>query len=288
MASRMITFGAAFVLGLGTMAQAGLVAHEGFESYEAGAALAGLNGGSSGWTSAWVSNATVGTVDIAQRNLNAGGHDGASQALRLDGTGAAGYAISRSFDRITGPFDGDNAAYASVLFRAHSLGGNEFINLYFSDGLISSGDANEMAGGGVHLNPSGMFFTRYGSSASGVTTVTSTSALNPVQDFLIVLKVTKTQNQFYNRIDMWLFDANSLASASESSPTATALHPVGSNMNGISRINLRTLNLVEGESLFLDEIRIGTTWSAVVIPEPNTAALLLLGGLATLRRRKMA
>jgi hypothetical protein len=44
---------------------------------------------------------------------------------------------------------------------------------------------------------------------------------------------------------------------------------------------------VSGTKMFVDEIRVGTTFSDVTpIPEPVTMSLLALGGLALLRRRR--
>lgn len=41
-----------------------------------------------------------------------------------------------------------------------------------------------------------------------------------------------------------------------------------------------------GAQGYFDEIRIGTTWEAVAVPEPSSMALLVLGGLALLRLRR--
>jgi len=45
------------------------------------------------------------------------------------------------------------------------------------------------------------------------------------------------------------------------------------------------VDLGKGFTTALDEIRLGTTWESVVVPEPGAMSLLVLGGIALARRR---
>lgn len=56
------------------------------------------------------------------------------------------------------------------------------------------------------------------------------------------------------------------------------------NMNGVAsklRVELAKENMAA-----MDEIRIGTTWESVVVPEPGAMSLLALGGAVIVKRRK--
>lgn len=55
---------------------------------------------------------------------------------------------------------------------------------------------------------------------------------------------------------------------------------------GFSGFSIQKDNLAGGEHPSYDEIRIGTTWEAVAIPEPSAVALFLLGvaGVVAMRR----
>ncbi len=284
---RIFKLAAASVLvstGLAVPIRASLIAQDDFESYSpvTTTTLAGAAGGT-GWTGGWASNAASGTLDVVTHTLAAGGISGATQAARLqdiNGGANAGYALSRAFTRQTGP------VYASFLLRADNLSGNEFVNVYLSDGLIASGDANEMYGAGITLGGTDLpFFMRIGTSSGGVTKTTSIKSIDPVQDFLVVLKVTKTVSQFYQQADLWVFDANTTAPGSE--PTPLASGNKAANPNGLQYINVRTLNIAQGETLLLDNIRIGTTWNSVTVPEPASFALGLPALLLMRRRREV-
>lgn len=282
---RNLAVGALVSIGLAAPAKATLVAQESFESYNPSTLTTLKNaGGGLGWSGDWESNATSGTLDVVSRSLAAGGVSGGGQAARLqniNGGGNAGYALSRQFPRQTGD------VYASFLLRADQLSGNEFVNVYLSDGLIEAGDSAEQYGAGITLAKADLpFFVRIGNSSLGATSTTTVTSVNPVQDFLVVLKVSKTVSQFYQQADLWVFDANEVIPGSETAPLTSVNR--AANPNGLSRINVRTLNIADGETLLLDEIRIGTTWDSVApIPEP-VSAVLVLPALMLLRRRRTA
>lgn len=74
-------------------------------------------------------------------------------------------------------------------------------------------------------------------------------------------------------------------SLTEPAPTVTDVESAG--FDSFSYFTIRALGIEADDRYFFDELRIGTSFADVVIPEPSSA-LLGLGafGLAALRRRR--
>ncbi len=63
--------------------------------------------------------------------------------------------------------------------------------------------------------------------------------------------------------------------------------PADGRATSLQRFGFRTAAWEGGENVFIDELRITTTYAeALAIPEPSAALLTALGSLALLRRRR--
>ncbi len=296
------------VSGLVTTSFAAQIAYDGFEDYAADSRLIGQNQGT-GWTNAWQTNSiSSSTIDVSARTLSGGGQNGGSKALKLQNvqggtdeapTANAGRTLYRNFTQQSG------TTYFSFLIRAENFSGNEFINLYIGHSLYgdlsqsANGDFNDLFGAGLRNVTGNPFLVRSGSSSlasapgstsNHYTTINASPApVDTTAAFQVVVKISKSTNQFFDTANLWIFDANTAAPAAESTPVGTAVRT--NNLNILNQIALRTFSLggagFETETLLLDEIRIGTTWdSVVVIPEPVSFALLAPAAAFLIRRRR--
>lgn len=169
------------------------------------------------------------------------------------------------------------AIYMSLLFREtannepFSIGSpNDFVQWGFDD-----------AGGG---NPNATVLRRNGElqARSNTTTANSVgSGLVSVLDVtrMLVFRATNTGGN-YNSISLFV-DPSSL---SEPAPDATSAFDSG--IPTFSHFVARSAFHELGDTFVIDNIRIGTTWEDVVVPEPSAIVLLGLGGIAALRRRR--
>lgn len=286
-------------LGLVGGAHASVIAYDGFEGYAPGSGLIGQNLGS-GWTTSWESNALPSsTIEVTERSLIGGGQSGGAHALTFQNvlggteqnpTSNAGQGLLRSFPQQSG------TTYFSFILRAENFGGNEFINFYVGHSMYptESGDRLEIMGAGIRNVAGNPFYVRIGQSAaaSGTTAFTDIDASPAPTDasaaFQVILKVSKSESNFFDTADLWVFDADTAIPGSEpDTATATAFRAV--NLTSLDRISLRVLNVggegFENETLLLDEIRISSTWGAVV-PEPIGLSTIGIAAAALLGRRR--
>ncbi|MGB1130674.1 MAG: PEP-CTERM sorting domain-containing protein [Haloferula sp.] len=135
----------------------------------------------------------------------------------------------------------------------------------------NNGDTNAVRiTGGANLN---INVTGVGASNTAITTNDGAN-----HEWLIELNLDTGAGQVWLDGNTAAFDPSTGASAF----TASA----GFSINAI---NLATFDGGSGPSVALDDIQIGQSWSDVgvnAIPEPSAVALLGLGGLALLRRRR--
>ena len=167
----------------------------------------------------------------------------------------------------------------SLLFRdtanndAFSLGSpDDFVQWGFDD----AGGGNPNA---TVLRRSGELQARSNTSAANSAGGGDVSVLG--QTRMLVFKATRGGGN-YNSISLFV-DPSSLTE-----PAADATSAVDSGIASFSHFVARSAFHETNDSFLIDNIRIGTSWEAVVtaIPEPTVATLLGLACLGLLRRRR--
>ena len=245
-------------------AQAVLIAYEGFD-YATGS-LYGQNGGT-GWSSGnWTSSAS-GTITTQATSLT-------YETLPVTGNKVYVQPISqttRSLRELGTTFGTiGSSAYVSVLMNYEA--GTRFFALSLYNGGTERAYMGKPSGGGFWRLQSGGVFEN--------TAVTATSN----QTFFLVMKADYISS---NRTDYSLWVDPALG-GSESTPleTITVANNLGFNTISLGAgFNGGADTTATG---WFDEVRVGTTWESVTIPEPSTWAMLTGGliALTVLRRRR--
>lgn len=255
---------------------AALLTYDGFEDYTVGTGLSGGSQGT-GWTSNWTADvaATTQTKSLVDGN---GLVDGGVKALRMMPTtnqSDLGNFMSRNFASQSGDL------YISFLIRhENGIGNDDFYNFQVTNGL--TGNTAAAMGVGIRNAGGSPFFARVGSSSSGQTTnATTNAAINTT--YLLVAKFSKDGSANYNRVDLFI-NPSSTAEPGMASATAT------SNVTGLTSLSTFTVRNFQPEAndtLFFDELRIGTSFADVLpVPEPSSAMLLLFSATAFVFRRR--
>jgi len=278
-----VRFSVSILLAMATMigtASAAIIAYDGFESYTPGSALDGGAQGSD-WTGNW-SEANPGDSTLQAASLidPNGLVSGGSQALRSMPAATrteVGDYITRTFTAQSGD------VYVSFLFqKGAGVDNNDFYNFQLSNG--ATGNTSNALGVGIRNATGNPFFARVGSSSDNATTDSGTNS-TVGETFLVVAKFSKDGSTEYNRTDLFL---NPTSSSEPLIADATATANV-TGLTQISLFNLRNYSPEAGDTLLIDELRIGTTFASV-IPEPTSFALIA-GLMSTiwimLRRRSL-
>lgn len=262
-------------LAVASQSRAAIIAYDGFESYTTGAALVGQGSGGTGWPTDWA-GLTNPQVSSASLTYSSGtvSHNGGSKAMGVTNTNNNSL-LSRSFAAQTG------TVYFSFLVRVPTNAdwtGNEFFQFFVSDDTDNS---NSGAIGDMNTGGSG-FQARV--TSNGTTNTTgSNSVYNLNQTYLLVGKFSKSGVNASNYDTMDLF-VNPTSLTEPVTPTSTT----GSNslISSVTHFGLRTLNITDGDSFLFDEVRVGSSFASVVVPEPGSCVLLGLGTLSLLLRRR--
>lgn len=260
------------LVGMAGWAAAAPVAFDGFESYSAGAPLAGGNAGTGGtgangefgWTGDW---AAVTGVTTQTAVLSGGG----SRAAEITDNTNSVTAATRTFTPQTG------TVYFSVLVDpVAGLEGSDFLHFYLSNNALSN---NNSGGVGLLQTTSDLFGARVGGSNGGTTVNSNLSAVQGTT-YLLVGKLSKTSGGNYNRIDLFI----NPASATEPGSTY-ATQNGDSGIDTVSVFAVRSFNFDVGDRYQFDNVTVGTSF-ADVVPEPGGLGLLALGALGLLARRR--
>lgn len=253
-------------------AHAVLLAYDGF-AYTAGESIIGQNGGT-GWTVAWAGNPSTTVIrEISSTsityNLN-GFTYGGGNSLMIGGSN-----LTRVADRsviTTGVTTGQDI-YFSYIFQAQGATGDlasgAFTGWYTRDSTgINTTTGNAFLSGNLQKV----------SARTAGTTTSGTSILQYGTTYLMVGRISGWDGTSYKTTSVWLNpDLDDLGT-----PTATATSATG----GIGAFVGTVLRLngleASGSTFYFDDMRVGTTWDAVVIPEPGVSTLLALTGLGLL------
>lgn len=262
------------LFGLSGVAGAALLARENFEDELTG----GLNGqgagADGGFTGTWSADAQASVVSTTLSYTNGDVTSlGGSQALELTFANAdiVGNLFSRSFTPII-----NGTVYLSFLYRetTNPAFGTDFIQVGFEDTDPDQPRASIM-------RRNGEYQVRAGTSSPGTSTVGSGVSADTGVTHLFVMKAEKTGAGNYNRISLFV-DPSSLTEPGSASAVVNA----DTGRANFGLLTARSAFHATGDSFQLDNLRIGESWEDVVVPEPGTAGLALLGSTLLLRRRR--
>ncbi len=256
------------------------IAYDGF-SYTADATIGGENGGT-GWTGAWVTNGTATNYTASTPLAYSAG------SVTVTGDTRTALVGSDATDLYARPFAPQTGTlYFSFLFRyddngsAGNLENDEFVHF-----MLNNDAANNISGGIGLLSTSTSFLgVRIGVSNGGGTTVSSPTTMLADTTYLLVGKIWKDGLANYNRVDLFINPSTSVEPG-----TASATRTESMTVNTISHFTVRGFQIDTNDRYIIDELRIGTTYDSVVVPEPSTAMLILgaSGVLLASRRRARA
>lgn len=276
----------AFLLAGAAATRAATIAYDGFESYTAGTAMpdrgtAGELNGGTGWSNAWDGDAvSSGDASIVSKSMSYSGGDisvnGGSNALRIRNTNS--HVALRSYAAQT------DSVYLGYLFETNA--NNEFFQQWNAKDEAFAGSDTDQAS--VMQRLDGSSNPRFGVRINDNSTQQYGTTPNVVNNttYYLVARVSKTGGStFYNTMDLMV---NPTSSAEPSTWDASWTNNTDTGLDQLASLGFRLANVETGDEYFIDEIRVGDSWSAVAVPEPSTLLLVggALGALLLFRRRR--
>ena len=242
---------------LPTLATAGIIAQDDFDSYTAGN-LSGQNGGT-GWSAAWTGTTAATIVDTSAAPLSftpAGGMtiSGGTKAIQVTGTSSA-IVGSRQIPSQTGTF------YVGYLFKWSSgvLDGYDTLSLHLASSATDSSNSFDFGprNGASASYPAVMVRKGTGnvSATEGADWVRCTDAT--VTHFLVA-KVSKSGTGNYDTINVW-FDPG--LNSETTTPTGNFRLTATSTVTPIQYLNLRMALLTSGDKVLVDHLVVGQTFA---------------------------
>ncbi len=273
-------FTIALFLTASPLSQAVLIADEDFDY---AGSISGQNGGT-GWSGAW---ASTGVSSLTASGTGQSLYFGQSPALTSDGSTHVWSESNKGNERdFTNAVDlNSQTLYFTALVRAYAgstTGGASEADLRFEfyDGAGATG--NMRANVGISNG------TLFAASATSGYLAGDTAAGAFVDDTTYLLAMKRVGGPsgaiFASLIEA---DGNSATLAAE--PGSWQVTESGAS--GVDLTSIRFLTNGDGDGgIRIDELRIATDWdnavAGIVVPEPSSAALLGLGGLAMILRRR--
>ncbi len=230
-------------------------AHEPF-NYDSGSELNGADSGV-GWTDVWFAE-PIATVE--DKAINFGGETGAPKAALVTGSDFL-QVLSRPFAPVS------DTLYMGLLIRAEEWD-DDFIQLQVSDGATGN-SAGTMTIGLDGRDPIG-FYARTGTSGDG-SSFSDGAIFETDTDYFLVGKFSKDGGSAtYNRVDLFV---NPEGLTEPELPDATR-EGVDSTVDQLSLFTMRNALMEGPELIYLDELRIGTTFNDVLLaggtlPDPG-------------------
>ncbi len=275
---------AASLLFSASVSQAAVV-YDGFTGYTNNGTLSGENGGS-GWTSSWSANNNGFVVD-STATLAYGGLT-TSAGLVQDTSASANQLYFRE-SSMAAVADG-GTRWFSTLMRVDSLNSTVTANqLILSSGLTSNGQTafqnGTLAGFAILGNAAGNGYDI--TSALSNSSYGARVALPSFGSTMFVVGKYTFNTGGNETMDLWINPATStLGGANLTNPQATS----SANTNGAAnQFRFTATGGTTGNHFTgaLDEVRFGDTYADVApVPEPSSLALIGLGGLAFISRRR--
>jgi hypothetical protein len=237
-------------------ASAELVAMEDFATCTAGSSLT-YQGAGSGWDGGW-GMTSAGELKVYDDNGNkvarAGGGYGSKQWL---------YAVRKMSTELTDTF------YFSCRIKADSntaLSGR----IAFADGMTDSDNAQ-----------AGFNWSHYFLNGPGNSGYEGPGDQFFGGDYVTIVGRLSNYTTSTSTIEMWVNPTGVETAAYYFSDTSS-----GTALTKVDHVLLKSSEAMDSNTISYDDIRIGTEWGDVAVPEPATMSLLGLGGLGVLLRRK--
>lgn len=254
---------------------AATVASDNFNTYAAGSALLGANGGS-GWTGGWTASNNMMVAATAAGDSPMSGNALSVAPRTPEGIASRNLATAVNAGAVLIEF--------VFQFDAGAPDQNDFLGLWFGNsnaaniGLkVNCGDGSCPAGG----TTADLFVRTSGTDNNTNAAYTTNITIGQSYTLMGLLEKVGTST-VYNRYSLWV-DPTAAERSSLSGADAVAFG--SSTLSSFSTVGFRSVNLTGNDRLLVDSLSIAT------VPEPGSLALVsaaLLGLGAAARRKRQA
>ena len=278
MSSRIVlTTVAALTVLAGTLSAAPL-AYEDFESFAPGNFTSG-----GGWTVPGTPGVAISIVNNKDLSYSGGAVfiDAGNQALRFSSgsdssviTGDTINAVAHTtFPSQTGPI------YFSFLAELNDVVHNNngvFMQTFLSDNNTIHSSGSMILFGGASGSQPGDMRARLTNSSGTRSEVTPSYSRDTTMFMVGRLSKSGAPGSNYDTFEM-IVNPTSLTEPGSWTYVPSTFN---TNTSSVDHLGIRLANTSGSELAWIDEIRIGTTFNSVVVPEPGTGIMLILAGMA--------